>query len=162
MPRLEQATRSGTPYFNVMDHRKDISKKWMEMDEFLRFTGNLDPDLKEEVRRAVAQQSGCKFCASLGDPKVSFDDPRVAAAVRFGTVVAQTPKGIPDAEFDALRPHFSPEEIVELSCWVSFMYAAEMFGAIMELDPATDGVKKMYAAWLQQGKQRKTAPASAA
>ncbi len=31
MPRLEQATRTGTPYFNVMDHRKDISKKWMEM-----------------------------------------------------------------------------------------------------------------------------------
>ncbi|MFB9268830.1 carboxymuconolactone decarboxylase family protein, partial [Bradyrhizobium erythrophlei] len=154
MPRLEQATRAGTPYFNVMDHRKDISKKWMEMDEFLRFTGRLDPDLKEEVRRAVAQESGCNFCASLGDPKPAYDDPRVAAAVRFGTAVARSPKGIPDAEFEAVRAHFSPEEIVELSCWISFMYGAEMFGAIMKLDPATDAVKKMYATWLVQGKQQ--------
>ena len=155
MTRIEQATRSGTPYFNVMDHRKDISVKWMEMDVFLRFGGKLDSDLKEEVRRAVAQQSGCKFCASLGDPKPHYDDPRVAAAVRFGTAVAQSPNGISDETFDDLRQHFSAEEIVELSCWISFMYGAEMFGAIMKLDPATDAVKKMYAAWLVQGKKNK-------
>src|SRR5258705_2333678 len=107
MTRIEQATRSGTPYFNVMDHRKDISVKWMEMDEFLRFGGKLDSDLKEEVRRAVAQQSGCKFCASLGDPQPHHDDPRVASAVRFGTAVARSPVGIPDATFDDLRQPFS-------------------------------------------------------
>ncbi|SAK95549.1 hypothetical protein AWB75_06928 [Caballeronia catudaia] len=154
MPRLEQATRAGTPYFNVMDHRKDISKKWMEMDEFLRFGGTVDSDLKEEVRRAVAQKSGCKFCASLGDPQPHYDDPRVAAAVRFGTAVAQSPTGIADEVFEELRAHFSAEQIVELSCWVSFMYGAEMFGAIMQLDPATEAVKKMYATWLVQGKKK--------
>jgi alkylhydroperoxidase family enzyme len=154
MTRIEQASRSGTPYFNVMDHRKDISAKWMEMDEFLRFGGKLDSDLKEEVRRAVAQQSGCKFCASLGDPQPHYDDPRVAAAVRFGTAVAQSPVGVSDETFDDLRQHFNAEEIVELSCWISFMYGAEMFGAIMKLDPATDAVKKMYAAWLVQGKKK--------
>lgn len=157
MPRLEQATRAGTPYFNVMDHRKEISKKWMEMDEFLRFSGRLDSDLKEEVRRAVAQLSGCKFCASLGDPKPHYDDPRVAAAVRFGEAVAQSPTGISDAVFDDLREHFDAGEIVELSCWVSFMYGAEMFGAIMQLDPATESVRKMYATWLEQGKKPRKA-----
>jgi hypothetical protein len=65
MPRLEQAAHTGTPYYNIMNHCKDISTKWKQMDEFLRFTGRLDPDLKEEVRRALAQQSGCKFCAQL-------------------------------------------------------------------------------------------------
>src|SRR5258706_495120 len=79
---------------------------------------------------------------------------REGAAVRFGTAVASSPKGIADEEFEALRAHFSPEEIVELSCWISFMYGAEMFGAIMKLDPATDAVKKMYATWLVQGKQQ--------
>jgi alkylhydroperoxidase family enzyme len=154
MPRLEQASRSGTPYFNVMDHRKDISRKWMEMDEFLRFTGNLDPDLKEEVRRAVAQQSGCKFCASLGEPLPHYDDPRVAAAVRFGTEVARNPKAVSAEVFGAMKEHFDAAEIVELSCWISFMFGAEMFGAIMDLDPATEQVKKMYAAWLVQGKKK--------
>jgi alkylhydroperoxidase family enzyme len=159
MSRIEQATRTGTPYFNVMDHRKDISKKWMEMDEFMRFNGTLDSDLKEEVRRAVAQQSGCKFCASLGEPQPHYDDPRVAAAVRFGTAVAKSPTGIADAQFDELREHFDAPQIVELACWISFMYGAEIFGAVMKLDPATDAVKKMYAAWLVQGKQKKAAAA---
>lgn len=137
MTRLEQASRAGTPYYNIMDHRKDISSKWMEMDEFLRFGGTLDSDLKEEVRRTVAQQSGCKFCASLGEPQPHYDDARVAAAVRFGTSVAQSPTGVSDAVFDDLREHFNAAEIVELSCWIAFMYGAEMFGSLMNLDPAT-------------------------
>lgn len=160
MPRLEQATRNGTPYYNIMDHRSDISRKWKEVDELLRFKGRLDPELKEEVRRAVAQLSGCRFCASLGDPKPGYDDARVAAAVRFGTAVARDPKSISDEDFDALRQHFSAEEIVELSCWVSFMYGAEMFGAIMNLDPATDAQKKMYAGWLEQGRRQALQPGS--
>lgn len=160
MPRLEQATRNGTPYYNIMDHRSDISRKWKEVDELLRFRGRLDPDLKEEVRRAVAQQSGCRFCASLGEPRPHHDDARVAAAVRFGTTVARDPKGISDADFDLLRERFSAEEIVELSCWISFMYGAEMFGAIMNLDPATDAQKTMYAGWLEQGKRQALKTAS--
>ncbi|MFP3646019.1 carboxymuconolactone decarboxylase family protein [Paraburkholderia sp. SIMBA_054] len=155
MPRLEQATRAGTPYYNIMDHRKDISRKWMEMDEFLRFGGKLDADLKEEVRRAVAQQSGCRFCASLGEPQSHYDDVRISAAVRFGKSVAASPTGVSDAVFDDMREHFSEEEIVELSCWISFMYGAEMFGALMNLDPASDQIKKMYATWLTQGKQKR-------
>jgi alkylhydroperoxidase family enzyme len=160
MPRLAHATRNGTPYYNIMDHRSDISRKWKEVDELLRFKGRLDPELKEEVRRAVAQQSGCRFCASLGDPKPSHDDARVAAAVRFGTAVARDPKRISDADFDALREHFSAEEIVEPSCWVSFMFGAELFGAIMNLEPASDAQKTRYAAWLEQGKRQAVKPTS--
>jgi alkylhydroperoxidase family enzyme len=154
MPRLEQASRNGTPYYNIMDHRNDIARIWKEVDELLRFKGRLDPDLKEEVRRAKAQQSGCRFCASLGDPKASHDDASVAAAVRFATAVARDANSISDADFDPLREHFSAEEIVELSCWVSFMSGAEMFGAIMNLDPATDAQKTLYAGWLEQGKRQ--------
>jgi alkylhydroperoxidase family enzyme len=154
MPRLAEATKDGTPYFNIMDHRSDIAKKWAEMDEFLRFSGLLDPDLKEEVRRAVAQESGCLFCASLGTPKAHYDDPRVTAAVEFGRAVAKSPANVSEAVFNAARAHFNPAELVELSMWVSFMYGAEMFGAIVKLDPASDGIKTMYANWLQQGKQK--------
>jgi alkylhydroperoxidase family enzyme len=160
MPRLDQATRNGTPYYNIMDHRSDISRKWREVDDLLRFRGLLDPELKEEVRRAIAQQSGCRFCASLGEPKLSHDDARVAVAVRFGTAVARDPKRIADADFDALREYFSAEEIVALSCWICFMYGAELFGAIMNLDPATDAQKTRYAAWLEHGKRQALKPVS--
>jgi alkylhydroperoxidase family enzyme len=151
MPRLEQATRNGTPYYNIMEHRIEIARKWREVDQLLRFSGRLDPQLKEEVRRAVSQLSGCRFCASLGEPQASHDDPRMAAAVHFAAAVAGSPNRVSDETFDGLREHFSAEEIVELSTWISFMYGAEMFGAIMNLDPATEPQKKAYAAWLVQG-----------
>lgn len=154
MPRLEQATHNGTPYYNIMDHRTDISRKWKEVDELLRFKGRLDPELKEEVRRALAQESGCRFCASLGAPKSSHDDARVAVAIRFATSVARSPRRISDADFEELREHFVAEEIVELSCWVAFMFGAELFGAIMNLAPATEAQKKMYAGWLEQGRKQ--------
>ena len=154
MPRLEQATRNATPYYNIMDHRNEIARKWREMDEFLRFNGHLDPDLKEEVRRALAQESGCRFCASLGEPKPSYEDARIGAAVSFARAVARNPKRVADADFEPLRQHFAPAEIVELSCWVSLMFGAELFGSIMDLDPATEAQKKMYAGWLEQGKHQ--------
>ena len=31
-------------------------------------SSTLSPQLKEEVRRTLAQQTGCRFCASLGLP----------------------------------------------------------------------------------------------
>ncbi|MBT2303843.1 hypothetical protein J7E70_25695 [Variovorax paradoxus] len=151
MPRLDQATRNGTPYYNIMDHRSEISKKWKEVDQLLRFNGVLDPQLKEEVRRALSQYSGCKFCASLGEPKGEYDDVRIAAAVQFAIAVVQSPSSVSDATFAPLQEHFKAEEIVELSCWVSFMYGAELFGAIMNLDPATEPQKTAYEAWLKQG-----------
>jgi NAD(P)-dependent dehydrogenase (short-subunit alcohol dehydrogenase family) len=92
-----------------------------------------------------------RFCASLGEPQPQYDDPRVAAAVRFATAVAQHPRSVSDATFDPLREHFSAEEIVELSAWISFMYGAELFGAFMDLDPATEAQKKANAAWLAHG-----------
>lgn len=159
MPRLEQATGNGTPYYNIMDHRNDISRKWREVDQLLRFNGRLDPKMKEEVRRALSQHSGCRFCASLGDPKPDYDDARVAAAVRFAKAVAQDPRSVSDATFDELREHFGADEIVELSCWVAFMFGAELFGAIMKLDPATEQQKATYATWLEQG-QRRWVPAT--
>jgi alkylhydroperoxidase family enzyme len=151
MPRLEQATRNGTPYYNIMDHRGEISKKWKEVDQLLRFEGVLDSQLKEEVRRALSQYSGCKFCASLGEPKSEYEDIRIATAVQFATEVVQGPGNVSDETFAPLLHHFSAEEIVELSTWISFMFGAELFGAIMKLEPATDLQKTSYEAWLKQG-----------
>jgi alkylhydroperoxidase family enzyme len=156
MPRLAQATQRGTPYYNIMDHRAEIARKWRETDQLLRFDGVLDPQLKEEVRRELAQYTGCRFCASLGSPRQHHDDVRTAAAVAFAAAVAQNPRSVSDETFDTLREHFGAEEIVELSSWISFMYGAELFGAIMNLDPATEQQKTAYAAWLEQGaRQRK-------
>jgi alkylhydroperoxidase family enzyme len=155
MPRLSFASHTATPLINILSHAPEIAKRWRETNEFLRMGGQIDPDLKEEVRRAVAQQAGCRFCATVnGAPKGEYDDPRVAAAVRFATVAAGQPKGITDDEFNAIKAHFNEAEIVELLAWICYNYGAEMLGAMLDLDEATNAEQKFYAAYLERLKKR--------
>jgi alkylhydroperoxidase family enzyme len=141
----------GTPFRQIMGLRSEIAKPWTALDEAMRFSGVLEPELKEEVRRMVAQQSGCLFCASLGDPQQSYENPRWAAAVAYGKALASDPKTVSDDDWQALRVHFNDTEIVELTCWIAFMFAGEMMGAAMRLQPATPDQKTMYANWIQAG-----------
>jgi alkylhydroperoxidase family enzyme len=155
MPRLEgRANVPGSHFRKIMSMRPEIAKSWTALDEAMRFTGLLHPALKEEVRRMVAQYSGCAFCASLGKPIGTYDDPRLAAAVAYGRALAEHPTSVDDAIWDALKTHFSDEEVVELTAWVAFMFASEMIGGIMKLDPATPELLTMYTKWIQGGIDR--------
>jgi alkylhydroperoxidase family enzyme len=137
-----------------MSHRPEIAQQWSDLDEFIRFAGVLDPELKEEVRRALAQTGGCAFCSSLGTPRSNYDDDRIRAAVEFAIAVGRTPTGVADREWVQLRPHFSDPEIIELCTWVCFMYASEMFGALMQLEAAHPDVIAGYADYVRRGTLR--------
>jgi alkylhydroperoxidase family enzyme len=141
----------GTPFRQIMGLRPEVAKSWTALDEAIRFTGVLEPELKEEVRRMVAQHSGCLFCASLGEPQESYANPRWAAAVAYGKALASDPKAVTDDDWHALSVHFNETEIVELTCWITFMFAGEMFGAAMKLQPATPDQKTMYSNWIKAG-----------
>lgn len=160
MPRMEgKANIPGSHFRKIMALRPDIAKSWNALDEAMRFNGVLHPGLKEEVRRMVAQHSGCAFCASLGAPIGSYDDPRLAAAVAYGQAVAKNPTGVDDATWNELQRHFSEEEIVELTAWIAFMFASEMIGGIMKLEPASPELLAMYTKWIAGGIARHSAAA---
>jgi hypothetical protein len=162
MPRLEgRANVPGSHWRKIMSMRPEIAKSWSALDEEMRFTGVLHPALKEEVRRMVAQHSGCAFCASLGKPVGTYDDPRLAAAVAYGRALAEHPTSVDDAIWGEVTAHFSEEEIVELTAWIAFMFASEMIGGIMKLDPATPELFTMYTKWIQAGIDRHVASAAA-
>jgi alkylhydroperoxidase family enzyme len=152
----------GSEYRKIMSLRPDLNKAWNTLDEAIRFAGVLDAELKEEVRRMVAQNQGCKFCASLGLPKDHYEDPRVAAAVAFAGALASSPTGISDEVWAEVRPHFNDEELVELVAWTSFMYAAEMFGAVMKVDAATPEMKAQYSTWIARGIEKSRRASAAA
>lgn len=156
MPRLPATQGGGFPVTNLLNHSPEFGKRWREMNEFLRIGGTVDPDIKEEARRTIAQNAGCRFCATVaGGPQAQYDDPRIAAAVRFASVASRSPTGIPDEEFEALREYFNPAETVELLAWICFNYGAEMMGAILDVDEATEDEKKIYAAYVNQLKKRR-------
>jgi alkylhydroperoxidase family enzyme len=90
--------------------------------------GMLGDRLKELIRIRSAQVNGCNNCAGaikedsvdgeavacMIDMDLSAFSPREAAALRYVTKFGADHHAVGDADFQSLREHFSPAEIVEL------------------------------------------------
>lgn len=151
MPRIPLSNLEGNVYERLMGHRPEILKAWFNLDATMRFSGELDPGLKEEVRRSLAPGVGCVFCASLGPEAETHPDQKESLAVGFAQLVLGDWRSIDESTFDRLKEDFTTEEIVELVAWISFMIAAQMFGAILETTPATEDELAAYNAWRKEG-----------
>lgn len=151
MPRIPLSSIEGNVYERLMGHRPEILGKWFELDSTIRFSNVLSPDLKEEVRRSMAPGIGCVFCSTLGDSAKVHADRKEALAVAFAEHVVSDWRSIDDATFDVLKEEFSTEEIAELVAWISFIFGAQLFGALMKTTPATAEELETYAEWRRAG-----------
>jgi alkylhydroperoxidase family enzyme len=135
----------------VMGRRPDVLKAFGRLDTVLRFRGLLPMDLLEAVRRATAGEVGCRYCASLGEPRTDIADSRTAVAVAFAELVVQGPSEITDEQFDVLREEFDEDEIVELVAYICLVsIAGQMFGAVMALEEAEPDEAAAYQAALTE------------
>ena len=130
----------------VMGHRPELLEAWENLKQaLLGPSSTLSPQLKEEVRRTLAQRTGCRFCASLGIPSQDHVTRRESLAVAFANAVADEHTAVSDAQVDGLGDEFTVPEIVELLIWISFEYAGQMFGCLIGDEPATEEEKHAFA-----------------
>ena len=147
MPRLSTSALGASTADRVMGHRPELLKSWENLkDAFAGPSATLSPHLKEEVRRTLAQRTGCRFCASLGQPAKVHADPQESLAVAFADAVARDHTAIGDAQVQLLFEEFTAPQIVELLMWISFEYAGQMFGCLIGDEPATADEKQAFAA----------------
>jgi alkylhydroperoxidase family enzyme len=122
----------------VMGLRPEVLLAWVGLKHALvGETSTLSPELKEQVRRTLALQTGCEFCASLGRPSAEQPDPQSSLAVAFADAVATDHTAISDAQVQVLFEEFTAPQVVELLVWIVFEYAGQMFGALIGDQPAT-------------------------
>ena len=130
-----------------MGHRSELLQAWENLgDAFAGPSATLCPHLKEEVRRTLAQRTGCQFCASLGQPAETHADRQESLAVGFADAAARDHTVISDAQVRLLFEEFTAPQIVELLMWVSFEYAGQMFGCLIGDEPASAEEKQAFAA----------------
>ena len=154
MSRLPLAAVEGNVFQRAMGHRPEILKAWFDLDAEIRFNGELDSALKEEVRRNLALGIGCEFCSSLGAPSPQTYDRKASLAVAFAQLVFDNIhdlRAIDDSHFAVLREEFSDAAIVELVCWTLFLVAAQGFGAIMKVRAADADEVRDYDVWRAAG-----------
>ena len=131
----------------VMGHRPDVLAAWDGLRRALTGpSSTLSPELKEQVRRTLAQRTGCAFCASLGDPAAEQPSARDSLAVAFAEAVAADHTAISDAQLAVLLEDFTVPEVVELLTWIVFEHAGQMFGALIGDEPATEEERAAFAA----------------
>ena len=51
-----------TPFQQLLGHNENILKSWNDLANLLSDDGALSKELKEELRRILAQENGCLYC----------------------------------------------------------------------------------------------------
>lgn len=136
---IDDARRVGTPnpdVYLVMDHVPELMRTFHEHWRVMFDHGVVDRDLKELVRRKVANYHACETCKSIGVPgkEMSIDD-KLAESYSWREMSALTERekaamwlvdylmGYEDSAdhlYRELHEHFSDAEIVELGWFISF------------------------------------------
>lgn len=135
MARIVESNFGGTPFQRLLGHNKDVMKGWNLLGDVLEKDGLLTAELKEQVRRTLAQSNGCEYCKAKGKPDPDHFNEKTSIAVGFSEVFLKQKGDIGDSIFDNLREYFAEDEISELCAYISFTTASQYFGALMKLEP---------------------------
>ncbi|MBM7587339.1 alkylhydroperoxidase family enzyme [Bacillus pakistanensis] len=135
MARIEESQYGSTPFQKLLGHNKEILISWNRLGDALEKGGKLTAQLKEQVRRTLAQSNGCAYCKAKGKPELHLFDEKISIAVGFAEVFIKQKGDITDAAFNVLKECLSDEEISELCAFITFTAASQYFGAIMKLEP---------------------------
>ena len=124
-----------TPFQNLLAFNNEVEQHWTALGECLEKDGLLTADLKEQVRRVLAQGNGCEYCKAKGNPDPSQYDEKAAICTAFAEAFLHS-KGQTSPNVTAiLKEYLTAEEIGELLAFISFTTASQYFGALNQLQP---------------------------
>lgn len=125
--------KGDTPFQQLLAYNQDIQADWAQLGSTLEKDQWLSAQLKEEVRRTLAQQNGCQYCQAKGKPNPESYDEKTAVCTGFAEAFL-TSKGQTAASVTAvLKDYLSDAEISELLAFICFTTASQYFGALMRL-----------------------------
>ncbi|MCD7034129.1 carboxymuconolactone decarboxylase family protein [Metabacillus sp. GX 13764] len=136
MARINESAFGETPFQKLLGHNQEVMNAWNELGDVLGKDGHLSAHLKEQVRRTLAQGTGCEFCKAKGKPEPHLFDEKMSIAAGIAEVFTKQKGDIPEAVFHVLKEELTDEEISELIAFVTFTAASQYFGAIMAIKPA--------------------------
>ncbi|MBU5211555.1 carboxymuconolactone decarboxylase family protein [Heyndrickxia oleronia] len=134
MARISESTLGNTPFQRLLGHNEKVMEGWSYLGDVLEKDGFLSSELKEQVRRTLAQSNGCEYCKAKGKPEPEKFNEKISIAVGFAEVFLKQKESIPDSSFEILQEYFNENEISELCAFIAFTTASQYFGAMMKLE----------------------------
>ncbi|MCK0471038.1 carboxymuconolactone decarboxylase family protein [Halalkalibacter sp. APA_J-10(15)] len=133
MTRIQKSSFGNTSFQQLLGHNIDVMNSWSDLGSVLERDALLSSNLKEQVRRTLAQSNGCEYCKAKGKPDPNKFDLKTSIAVGFAEVFLKQRSSIPDSSFNILQQYLTEEEISELCAFIAFTTASQFFGAMMKL-----------------------------
>ncbi len=129
MTKIPLSQIGETPFQKLLGHNPKILSSWTRLEKDLIEEGTLSLDVKEQVRRTLAQSNGCAYCKAKGKPKKNMMDEKMILATGFADLFLKVKGNIPDSIFLLMNETFTIPEII------TFCTASQYYGAIMNLQP---------------------------
>ncbi|MDV2884811.1 carboxymuconolactone decarboxylase family protein [Alkalihalophilus pseudofirmus] len=134
MARILESKTGRTPFQRLLGHNPEVMNAWSQLGSVLEGEGNLSAELKEQVRRTLAQGNGCEYCKAKGKPDDIHYDEKTSVAVAVAEVFLTQKGVITDQQFHIIIEAFTQKEISELFAFITFTTASQYFGAAMRLE----------------------------
>lgn len=120
--------------FRTMARRPKVAKAYDDLRDALMDSLTISRTLRNLIFHIMSYEAGCRYCQAHSITSIS-KDPDVSAekldaiwsydtsplyteaeraALRFAQASAAVPNAVTDADFDALKEHFSDDQIVEI------------------------------------------------
>ena len=123
-----------TPFQQLLGHNPKVMEAWSSLGHVLEVDDLLSSDLKEQVRRTLAQSNGCEYCKAKGKPNPDVFDEKISVAVGFAEVFVKQKGNISTSILDVVKQSFSEAEMSELFAFICFTTAQQYFGSLMKLE----------------------------
>lgn len=133
MSRIQPALIGKTAFEQLLGHDETVMRQWSALSDRLTSNGTLSSELKEQVRRTLAQANGCDYCQAKGKPNPDAFDERTALAVGFSDVFLKLKGKTPASSIHVLQETFTDTEISELCAFIAFMTASQYVGGMLGL-----------------------------
>ncbi|MEM6618181.1 MAG: carboxymuconolactone decarboxylase family protein [Pseudomonadota bacterium] len=144
----------------TMSRRPNVAEAFMALNQAVLYEGDVPESLKMMVALMTSMATGCRYCQGhmanlshvygVDDAKINSvweceTSPHFTDAERAALILAREAAGVPnnvDAEhFDALRPHFSDAEIVEIVAAIALFGFLNRWNDTMATDMETHPAK---------------------
>lgn len=125
MSIIESSNNGNTPFQKLLGHQEELMQSWTQLSDVLENDGALNKELKEELRRMLAQKNGCQYCKAKGQPTGSLKDEKSSVCIGFTEVFIKMGDQIPDNIINVLKDSLTTEEIVELIAFITFTNAQQ-------------------------------------
>lgn len=137
MTVISKSNAGATPFQQLLGHNENMMRAWSSLGDLLEGDELLSSELKEQVRRTLAQVNGCEYCKAKGKPDPTTYDEKTSIAVGFADVFLKVKGEVPSSIIDVVKHSFTDEEISELFAFICFTTAQQYFGALMKLEPTS-------------------------